>query len=259
MQMNLWYAILLGVGTHLLSIPVLSFLDDGEPLVNLQDSPSDLKSSRPKSFWSEAMDIRKQGGRLLATARKHIFHILIFLVHKCGSSVGVLLPQWMSKRYEKTLRDIGYIDLGKTIWITIILSVTPQLHKWLDRRTPGSKDSVALNLIRWSVAASIVGTALLSLSWAVIPAIISLAVSAMGSGFYDMLLGFVTMKMERVDLVQVYMCISIVEDMGGRIAGTAIFAIYSWAVEMNSFFGMSLPLWICTGFFVGAYLLLRRL
>lgn len=64
---------------------------------------------------------------LWSTLRGCLFPILVYVSHEAGDSFRGILPYWLSREYQWSLRETGYISLGERLLTALIISLLPRL------------------------------------------------------------------------------------------------------------------------------------
>lgn len=260
MQQNLWLPVGLGAVLLTLVIPLLTFFrvdeasmdqfpDHGEIPSN-GHSPKDVSL---KEACTSAWERFSQSGASMKSMR--LFMAVMF-AHVIGDSFRSILSLWMSKRYGWTIREVGYLLLAGAVFQVLLLPVLPWVLGFkrfhLDRE--GS-----LRLVRRSIIFSIAGSFMIGCSWNVVVIGISLIVCTFGVGFADGLHSCLAAGLEKRDISQVFICMSIVRMLGGALGAFVTGKLYGFSAGRENIWLMGLPMWVCTIMFILAALLSRRL
>jgi len=163
----LWLPVILGLGVHVLTIPLLMFCLKG-PLLGIIRIPDITKSSSESyvplltedsddvelSRTSSETDIDSNtpdrepvsiAGSASVKSIQHFYLILphcllpvaIYTFRDFGESYRYLLPYWMSRRFHWDLREVGWVHLGETLFTSLIIALMPWFRKlYLRQQSP---------------------------------------------------------------------------------------------------------------------------
>jgi hypothetical protein len=278
METSLWIPVFMGAVVKLLNIPmVLFFVDRDETgrqpetaefhLLPTQDdemqNETEAEMNKPtfpiKPIWREAATLRN-------TLRGCLFPLAVCVSQEAGNSFRGILPYWLSREYQWSLRETGYISLGERLLTAFLLSLLPRLPKWI---LPGGgigggdgggvkKGSSDLGLARLCLWLACLGTTLLGIKWSRESAIFSLTVLAAGTGFRDAYLSYVTAKLQKHEIVVVCMALSMAQYSSINFGVFVVGGLYSFCLKLDQAWMTSLPIWLCAPVFAFTVYLLRR-
>lgn len=288
MKTSLWLPVIMGVMIKSINIPmILLFVDRvGESgrqpetaeefhllpgQENEMQNATEANMSKPRFqkdlIWQQMTTIR-------STLRVCLFPLLVFVSLEAGNSFRGILPYWLSREYEWSLRETGYILLGERLLTACIISLLPRLSKRLlsrggvgsggggdggsSTKTSGNSD---LGLARLCLCLACLGTALLGFKWTRGSAIMALAILATGTGFRDAYLSYVTSKLQKHEIVRVCMALSMAQysaiNIGVFVVGE-LYALCLNQVDTHPWL-TSFPIWLCSlAFAFTLFLLLCR-
>lgn len=269
MKTSLWLPVIMGVVTKSFNIPIiLLFVDRAETgrqsetaeefhLFSTQDyevqHEIEVDVNRPRSrtdlIWRQLMT-------LWSTLRCCLFPLLVCVSQEAGNSFRGILPYWLSREYQWSLRETGFISLGERLLTAVIISLLPRLPKWLlsgggggasgddgRRIKNGSSD---LGLARLCLCLACLGTALLGFRLTRMSAIFSLAVLATGTGFRDAYLSYVTSKLQKHEIARVCMALSMAQFSSINFGVFIVGELYSFCLKAEQAWMTSLPIWLCS-------------
>jgi hypothetical protein len=286
MKTSLWLPVIIGVVIKSINIPmILVFVDrvdterqpeitEGFHLLSTQEnemgSTTEADMDKPRfrtdHIWQQMTTLR-------GTLRACLFPLLVFVSLEAGNSFRGILPYWLSREYEWSLRETGYILLGERLLTALIISLLPRLSKWIfSRGGSSSSDSGStagssktgnsdLGLARLCLCLACLGTALLGFRWTRISAITALAVLATGTGFRDAYLSYVTSKLQKHEIMRVCMALSMAQYAAINIGVFIVGEFYSFCLlkadqQHQESWMTSLPIWLCSLAFAFTLLLL---
>ena len=281
MKTSLWLPVIMGVVIKSFNIPmILLFVDRVEPgrqpetaedfhLLTTQDydtqSETEADMNRPRFL---ANLIWRQLTNLRGTLRCCLFPLLVCVSQEAGNSFRGILPYWLSREYQWSLRETGYISLGERLLTALIISLLPRLPKWIlsgggggggggdgKKIKNGSSD---LGLARLCLCLACLGTALLGFRWTRMSAILSLAVLATGTGFRDAYLSYVTSKLQKHEMVKVCMALSMAQFSSINFGVFVVGELYAFCLKVDQPWMNSLPIWLCSLVFAFTVFLLCR-
>lgn len=254
MQFDTWLPIKIGMAWNILAIPLLSILIS----IQASDHSPSPSSSLTTLLQKETRNLRTRGRETLRILRTTLLPMIIVFLHDTGSAYRVILQPWLSKRFSWTLRQTGYVTLTEKIFTTALLAAVPLLYTRFLRRNP--TPAVDLLVAQLSAAFLVAGTALLPLSGTRTLAVTGLMVLACGSGFHDALLAFLTSRLDKSDILHVYMGISTVQLISSTVGGALIAFVYGVVLraEMGRWI-WGAPFGLCCLFFVGVVVGIQRL
>lgn len=236
---------------HLLSSPIDERPHDTEADMNMLRVGTNL-------IWRQVIDLK-------ITLRGCLFPLIVCVSHEAGNSFRGILPYWLSREYQWTLRETGFILLGERLLTALTLSLLPRLSKLVlpgggvggsNRIKNGSSD---LGLARLCLCLSCIGIASLGFKGTRAFAIISLAVLATGTGFRDAYLSYVTSKLQKHEIARVCIALSMAQYSSIGFGEFVVGEIYSFCLQLEQQPWMSsLPFWLCSLMFAFTVILLCR-
>ncbi|KAL8705949.1 MAG: hypothetical protein Q9201_000943 [Fulgogasparrea decipioides] len=198
-----------------------------------------------KSFSSEAWTYR--------------LPLSIFVTHELAMGIRDIAEQWMSKRYTWPIRKIGYILAAQTLLSAVIFASLPKIGTYLARKRAISTAVKDLFLVKYTLAAAVIGTMMIAFAWSRELLLCGLAVFAFGVGFHDALKSYVTAQLQdAAHISRLYMWISLLEVVANMVNGPFWALIYTLALHIGGL-GLGLPFLICSGVFAGTLLLVKLL
>lgn len=128
-----------------------------------------------------------------------------------------------------------------------VVSSLPQFSQILQhpRDVSGSSKEKDLVLAKICLGFSAIGTLLLGFSWYKFSGIVSLVVLTGGVGFRDAYLSFVTAELQKQEIAQVYMDMSMVALSAICVGGSVISEVYSLCLQVGESWSTSVPIWLC--------------
>jgi hypothetical protein len=277
MKKSLWLPVIMGAVIKSLNIPmVLLFVDRVETgrqpdtaefhLLPTEDhemqDETEADMNRPhfrtKPIW-------RQITTLWSTLHGCLFPLAVCVSQEAGNSFRGILPYWLSREYQWTLRETGYISLGERLLTAVLISLLPRIPQWMLAGGGGGGDggrikkgSSDLGLARLCLCLACLGTALLGFRWSRGSAIFSLTVLAAGTGFRDAYLSFVTAKLQKHEIVRVCMALSMAQYSSINFGVFVVGGLYSFCLKLDRPWMTSLPIWLCSLVFAFTVFLLRR-
>lgn len=262
LELGVWPATEGALLVYTLSIPTLAFLidpqksylphaeDDGSdyPLLGLPlDSPDDVErvldaraSSNAHGAIPPVMDDDETFSDVCYSFAKHAWYykliMCIFCLYELGMGIMLILPQWISKRYEWSLAQTGLILSGAALLGALVISALPHLGGYFARRRSWSSHQTDLLVSRLSIFVAAFGALLVAASTHRILFVISLAVFNCGAGFLAALLSFLTPLLEEFNITKVFMLVSIIQASSNMLNGPL------WAAILSSSFKIDLGL-----------------
>ena len=224
MTWSIWPPILIGIMIKMLDVPViLFFLDDSETALKAktaagcrllptgEDDPYAGDAERPQKVDKASSGWQSLLGQT-SVFYHHIFALSICAPQETGNSFRLILPYWLSRQYHASLQEIGYVHLGEMLLTAAVVSSLPQFSQILQhpRDVSGSSKEKDLVLAKICLGFSAIGTLLLGFSWYKFSGIVSLVVLTGGVGFRDAYLSFVTAELQKQEIAQVYMVMSMI-------------------------------------------------
>jgi hypothetical protein len=273
MDTNIWIPIIMAVGTKSLNIVIVFIFVDPDDSGS-QSTPSGfhLVPSEDDDLENEAQshatkpDPQARRIPLLfkavkATMSKYSFVLIICILHEAGNSFRGILPYWLSKEYEWSLREVGFVSLAEKILTALIVTLLPRIPTWIlsssfNGRTEKVNPNLTLSCLCLAMAA--LGTAFLGYRGSRVSAILSLAVLAVGSGFRDAYLSYVNGRLQKHEIVKVCMAFSMAGYMAINTGVFLVGGLYSLCLRFGAPWMVSIPIWLCTVFLAWTLLLLRR-
>jgi hypothetical protein len=172
----------------------------------------------------------------------------------------LILPYWLSRRWHTTLQEVGYVHLGEMLLTAAVFSSLPWFSRVLERPADagGSSKGKDLVLAKICLGFSAIGSVLLGFSWYKFSGIVSLVVMTGGSGFSDAYLSSVTADLQKQEIAQMYMIMSMVSLAAISVGGSVISEIYSLCLQNGESWFTSVPIWLCALSTVCAVSLLHR-
>jgi hypothetical protein len=309
----LWLPVILGLVVHVLTVPLLMFCLKG-PLLGMRRF-SNITASNPESYMhlmteEDSDDIELSStsseaehdttsfdakptslpGSAPVKSMQHFHRMLphcllpgaIIMFRDFGESYRSLLSYWMSRRFHWDLRDVGWVQLGETLFTSLIIALMPRFRQMFlpkngDRRmctahgdsedqelksTSAGAANQDLALAQVCLGFSLIGSVLLSMSWFRPSACVALAVLAVSMGFPDSYNSFLAGKMDGekgVDLQDIYMVLSIVAMVAARLGSSITSGIYSIALRLKGdSWATSMPIWVGAASFAVAWCISRR-
>lgn len=281
MKTSLWLPVIMGLVIKSLNIPIILLFVDRvktgrQPEIaeefHLLSTPdyempneteADMSTPRvrTKLIW-------RQVTTLGITLRGCLFPLLVCVSQEAGNSFRGILPYWLSREYQWSLRETGYVLLGERLLTALIISLLPRFPEWIlsgrgvgvgggeGRRIKiGSSD---LGLARLCLCLACLGTALLGFRWTRMSAILSLAVLATGTGFRDAYLSYLTSKLQKHEIVRVCMALSMAQYSAINFGVFVVGELYSFCLQVDQPWMISLPIWLCSLMFAFTVILLCR-
>jgi len=171
----------------------------------------------------------------------------ICALQETGNSFRLILPYWLSRQHHASLQEIGYVHLGEMLLTAAVVSSLPQFSQILQhpRDVSGSSKEKDLVLAKICLGFSAIGTLLLGFSWYKFSGIVSLVVLTGGVGFRDAYLSFVTADLQKQEIAQVYMVMSMVALSAICVGGSVISEVYSLCLQVGESWSTSVPIWLC--------------
>jgi hypothetical protein len=315
----LWLPVFFGLITHVLTIPLLMFCLKG-PLVGITRI-SDVRESSSESYMhlmsedNDDIEVSNSSapetgpdsptstgrrspvpilGSAAVESMQHFYRILphcllpciVYMFRNFGESYRVLLPYWMSRRFDWNLREVGWVHLAETLFTSLIIALMSRFRKlFLPRENEEiyvayDNDSAAqqhmqeskstsapavnqdLSMTQICLAFSLLGSILMGMSWFRPSAFISLAILAVGMGFPDSYNSFLAGKMDEdkdVELQEIYMVSSIVGMVAARVGASVTSGIYAIALRVDGdSWATGTPLWVGAASFGVAWWMSRR-
>ena len=192
-------------------------------------------------------------------ALMHKLPLSIFVTHELAMGIRDIGEQWMSKRYAWSIWKTGHILAAQTLVSAMILASLPKLGAYLARKRTITAEVKDLLFMKWTLAATIAGTAVIAFAWSRSLLLLGLAVFAFGIGFHDTLKSYVTAQLEdTAQVTRVYMWVSMLEAVANMINGPFRALMYALALRIGGF-GLGLPFLVCSGGFVGTLILVGQL
>jgi hypothetical protein len=275
MKSSIWLPVIMGAVMKSLNIPmILLFIDRVESGRQPETAEFHLLPTQDHELEPEAEEdmnrphfrtkpIWQQATALWSTLHCCRFPLAVCVLQEAGNSFRGILPYWLSREYQWTLRETGYISLGERLLTALLISLLPRLPKWrlLGRGGGGEaikKGSSDLGLAKLCLCLACLGTALLGFRWSRVSAIFSLAVLAAGTGFRDAYLSYVTAKLQKHEIVRVCMALSMAQFFSINIGVFTVGGLYSFCLTLDLPWTTSLPIWLCSLAFAFTVFLLRR-
>ena len=209
--------------------------------------------------------------KALLSLRPYTLPLCIFLTHELAMGIRDVAEQWMSTRYSKPLRLLGYILAGETLFSAVILGVLPTVGSMASKSAGTSGRDKDLLVVKASIALSATGAVLIALAPSIPFLLGGLAVFASSVGFRDSMIAVVSRGLSDsnsgssgssngdVSIARLYMSISIVEVVGNMANGPLWAAVYGLALKMGTQIGMAMPFLVAGMSFAGVGVLVWRL
>jgi hypothetical protein len=277
METSLWIPVIMGAVIKLLNIPmVLFFVDRVESERQPKIAEFHLLPTQDDEMQNETeadmngpplptKPVWRQATNLWSTLHSCLFPLAVCVSQEAGNSFRGILPYWLSREYQWTLRDTGYISLGERLLTALLISLLPRLPKWILPGGGGGSDgggvkkgSSDLGLARLCLWLACLGTTLLGIKWSRGSAIFSLTVLAAGTGFRDAYLSYVTAKLQKHEIVVVCMALSMAQYSSINFGVFVVGGLYSFCLKLDQPWMTSLPIWLCAPVFAFTIFLLRR-
>ena len=246
------------------AIPIQT-LKAPDPSSSLPASPT----STPKDFLPElrSTSTLRAYFHLLQTSisflTPYILPLCIFLIHELAMGIRDIAEQWMSTRYTVSLREIGYILAGQTLFSAAILGSLPTMGSMVSKATGTAGRKKDLLVLKASVGLSATGAVLIALAPSIPFLLCGLAVFACAVGFHDALIAVITRGLSdpkfgsselpngNTSVARLYMTISIIEVAGNMANGPLWAAVYTLALRTGTEIGMAMPFLVSGMVFAG--------
>jgi hypothetical protein len=248
-------AMLTGICIFSLVIPLLTFL----PPVALRRRVTELTSIPLQSISSTPMACPPEGAskrlaqakvsRSAADVRVEIFDSIramkvlflnnyffkmclgIMFLNTTGMGVRLLIRPWMSKRYDLSLADTGYIHSAESLLSATVLFTLPLVDPRSTGKDQADKRVRELRMAKITMVAGILGSFIIAASPTQSVLYVGLAVFSLNVGFLDAIKAYFTGQFPTHDIGRLYIAITVVDILaavlGAQLWGAIFVAAYS--------------------------------
>jgi len=221
--------------------------DGGTPIDH--QIPSVVSSrSLSSSFWQSVKEQQD-------TLRCYILPVSVCVLQEAGNSFRYILPYWLSKRFDWSLRETGWVMMAEVLSTALIVAILPRCFRHFQRS--GSSKDRDLSLAKMCLGLSFLGTLLLGFRWYRFSGVISLLVLAGGTAFQELYLSYVTAGLQREEIMQVYILLATMLLVAFSLCAWLIAGLYAICLHLNSPWATSIPLWLASLAFAADRILIR--
>lgn len=273
MNISIWIPILISLTIKLLDLPVILYLlvhtndevgatattrysvlpvdEETAPVLRAEAS---MKADDAAPGWQSFFDRDN-------VLYLHGFALGILTLQEASNSMRLILPYWLSRRWNTTLQEVGYVNVGEMLLTAVVVSSLPKLSRILEHSTDaeGSSKRRDLVLAKTCLSFTAIGITLLGFSWYKFSGIVSLIVLTGGSGFQDAYLSVVTADLKKTEIARFYTILGMVALAALSVGGTVVSGIYSLCLANGESWLTSLPIWLCVLPVICALLMLHRI
>jgi len=208
------------------------------PIAHCADAASAVSDSaeiEPARTWIQSLKMvfertvtgSCQSSQILVTLLQDRITLLTMLIYLCdgiATYVGVVLPQWASKRFAWTLAEVNAVTALEILVNGCVLLSLPFLCKLLLLPRLSSQRMVDLWAIQFSLMCNVVGLIMVGIAPTRWLYIVALGVWDLGAALPDSLRSFVTASLQdERQIERIYTGISMVEAIAG-LAGTTLWS-----------------------------------
>ena len=272
---------LVGISVIGLILPLLAFLPQTGPasLISLREDAStelsyiqcdqnetpETQNKTPKHtkalrsshhIRSEILASLKPLNSLILHNRTFGMCLGIMFLNTVALSARHLLRPWLSKRYDWTLAETGYIlsiESALSVAILFLLQYFDSAARWTSK-TPNHKRKRELWIAKISLICGTTGSVILSLAGTRLLFVVAAVVISGSVGFIDATKAYFTAQLDTRDIGRLYSMVMVVDTLGTILSSPIWSAIYSLGYEWGDLW-QGLP-FLCSAGVMGLTLML---
>ena len=216
---------------------------------------NELPSLSLETWWRISPELK-------TTLTSITFPLVICGLQEGSNGFRGILPYWLSREYQWSLRAVGFVLLSEKLLTALIIALLPRIPNWLlagNWNGRSEKMNPNLGLSRLCLGFTCIGTALLSWPSGRVAAVLSLSILAVGSGFRDAFLSYITGELRKEEIVRACMAYSLVGYMSTDLGVFIVDGLYSLCLRYGLPWTASLPILFCAMMFGWTLSLMRSL